>query len=366
MLETQRRALAEMQVELEGAIRRYADLYDNLPIALVTLTTKGRIVEANATALQWLRRERAQLIGSYFNGFLDPFDAGRLAAHLESAPSRSAAGSMIELTLRLADGLMMTVQLSSRVEPAGADGGSLIHTAITNISKLRQAHRVLDDISREQENVSQSIAQDLRAPVITISDHARNLLEEHRADLTIAVREAIERMEGAACRLESAAQHLLEYCLLGTAEVAADPVSVDDVIQMVMMEHRALIHRRHADVQVARPLPCVRGSRLILGQVFSHVLKQAINCAGEGDLPRVGISAVVNERKANIRITGSGRQLAADSERVFSIYDQGPDGAGGVCLAVVRRAVERMQGRVWIESPPGGGTCFCLELMAVG
>jgi signal transduction histidine kinase len=365
-LEMQNRALREMQGELESAIQRYSDLYDNLPIAYVTLTPKGRIVEANTTALQWFRRERTKLIGSYINWFLDPFDAGRLAAHLESVPSRCSGGSLIEVTLRLDEGLLMTVQLSSCLGPTLGDGVPTIHTAITNIPKLRQAHRVLDDINREHDSLDRSIAQDLREPVVAISDYARSLLQEHGSSLTSEAREIVERMEGASFRLDTALQHLLVYCQLGGCEIALDPVSLEDVVQTVLLEHRALIQQRHAEVHVARPLPCVRGSRLMLGQVFSHLLKHVIDSAAPGELPRVHITSVMFDRMVTTRIANeSGTTATGDPERAFSLFERGAGGNGGICLTVVRRVVERMSGRISIDSTSGNGSCFLLELPAI-
>src|SRR5688572_23577763 len=83
-LEMQNRALRESVQETEAAVRRYSDLYDHLPIGFVTLTRTGRIVQANLTAAGWLRRDRSALVGGYLTWFLDAFDAGRFAGHLES------------------------------------------------------------------------------------------------------------------------------------------------------------------------------------------------------------------------------------------------------------------------------------------
>src|SRR4051812_9422239 len=78
-LEMQNRALREMQGELEHSIQRYADSYDHLPLAYVTLTPQGRILGANQLAEEWLERERRGLIGGYLGRFFDAYDAGRLA-----------------------------------------------------------------------------------------------------------------------------------------------------------------------------------------------------------------------------------------------------------------------------------------------
>ena len=117
-VEMQNRALRDSAAEIESALQRYSDLYDHLPIGYVTLTPSGRIVQANLTAAGWLRVDRAKLVGGYLNWFLAPFDAGRFAAHLDACV-QTGGEQTLELTLRLESGLLLTVQLTSRLAPPG-------------------------------------------------------------------------------------------------------------------------------------------------------------------------------------------------------------------------------------------------------
>src|SRR5215212_4231784 len=83
-LEMHNRALRETQSELERSVQRYSDLYDNLPLPYITVTPSGQILVANRAATEWLCRDQRPLVGSFLGKFLDPYDAGRLAAHLEN------------------------------------------------------------------------------------------------------------------------------------------------------------------------------------------------------------------------------------------------------------------------------------------
>src|SRR5437762_966973 len=98
-LEMQNRALRETQSELEQAVQRYADLYDNLPLGYVTVTASGEIVSANRAATEWLRSDSRPLIGRSLGKFFDSYDAGRFAAHLEICV-QTGGPATIELTLR--------------------------------------------------------------------------------------------------------------------------------------------------------------------------------------------------------------------------------------------------------------------------
>jgi signal transduction histidine kinase len=370
-LEMQNRALRETQVDLESALHRYTDLYDHLPIGYVTVTPQGRIVHANLTAAGWLRRDRSSLIGGYMNWFFDAFDAGRFTAHLEGC-MQSRSESLLDIKLRLDSGLVMTVQLFSRRSPEDAE--PVIHTAITNIAKLKQAQDILGDITREQQTLHDAIAEDVRAPVETISSFAHAILNTHGDGLKPEIKSMVERMEGAAVRMEAMLHQMLDYSCFGADEISLDPVSVEDLLQNLMLEHRAIIQRRRAEILIERPLPCVRGSRLILAQVLANVLTHALKVAPEAEVPKLRIAAQRRDHVVLLTI-GQGIERRGDSlskdgpAQQFRRFERqvngGMDPSSGLALAVIRRAIQRMHGRAWLEADSASGTCFHLELPAV-
>lgn len=363
-LEMQNRALREVQSELEQALVRYTDLYDHLPFGYVTLTPSGQIAQANLTAARWLHRDRAQLAGVYMNWFLDAFDAGRLAAHLDLC-LHTTTEHACDVTLRLENGLLITVQLSSRATVITPGAMPQIHTAMTNVSKLKQTRAVIGDIEREESTACPLVAGELGAPYACVSHYVRNLLTEHRSTLSPEVVEVAERMECAALRAEATLQHLVEYCSFGRESVAVDPVNLEEVVQHVIVEHRDAVEQRHAVLDITRPLPCVRGSRLILAQVLANLLINALRYPPRDQPRRVTISAEERPKAVVLKITHDGLKLPAGDQnfRVFErLHGAGHFLSNGIGFAVVRHAIERMGGRVWTESE---GNHFFIELRRV-
>lgn len=367
-LEIQNRALRELQRALEAAVQRYHDLYDNLPIGYLTLTKEGRIVQANLTAAGWLRRARTRLAGTHLSWFLNAFDAGRVAAHLETCLATGGEQRLEDVTLRTENGLQLTVQIASRPILAEGGGERFVHTALFNISRVRQAQALVGDIAREEEALSESILRDLHAPVATISSFSRLILSSHADSLVPDVKDMVERMECAAVRMEATLQHLLEYSCLGSEEIALDPVNLDELVQQIIVEQRRLIRHRAANITVERPLPCVRGARLMLAQVIANVLAHALKSGSPEHGPSIVIAAETREDVVVLRIRDAGlqRDVPEQSFRVFErLIDRGGCLAEGIGLAIVRRAIERMNGRVWVESPTAQGSSFNLELPKV-
>jgi len=367
-LEAQNRALQETQAELELSIRRYSDLYDHLPLGYVTVTPEGRILQANLAAAECLQRERSHLAGTHLWSFLDAYDAGRLAAHLENC-ARTGRHSTIELALRVKDGSSMMVQASSRLAVPAPEGGNQIHLAITDISKLKEAHRLLEDINREQEAFNYSISHDLRAPLVTISNYAGIVMSDHVATLSAEGLTMVQRIQGAATRMEATLKNLLQYSTLAREEIVLGAVDVDRSVADLLVEHRGIIQERQAVITVDRPLPDVRGSAVILSQALANLLTNALKYTEPDKSPRVHISA--ERRGTNVILKVADEGIGIDlkfHERIFQIFERlhgySRYPGSGVGLAIVRRAVDRMNGRIWVESQPGKGSCFHLELPA--
>lgn len=358
-LELQNSALLEAKDGLEQALHRYADVYDHLPIACVTLNLRGRILDANLTAAQWLGRERSQLRDCFLSWFLDAFDAGRLSAHLENCVGHGTE-QQLELTLRLDSGVLTTVQLSSRPAPFTGIGDRMVHTAITNIAKLKQAHALADDMAMEQASFTRTLFQDVHAPVTLLSTQTRHALQLADETVSPQLRDAIERIEFAAVRTDGVLQHLFDYCHLGHDEVALDPVNLDELVQQVVVEQRGLITRTQAEITIDRPLPCARGARLILGQVLTCILASMLKHAVPNVGSRIRISAEENDTTVMLHLTDSALALKPEcAEQSFRVFEhlQGYDSSlgHGVTLALVRSAIARMNGRVTVSTTVGEG-----------
>jgi signal transduction histidine kinase len=117
-----------------------------------------------------------------------------------------------------------------------------------------------------------------------------------------------------------------------------------------------------------QPAPLVRGSSRQLGQVFVSLLINAAQAIPPG---AVGAHVVVEletseQGWARVAIADTGEGIAADVlPRIFEPRFSTKRGAGmGIGLAVVREIVDGLGGRISVESEPGFGTLFVIELPA--
>lgn len=363
-LEMQNRALRDAQAELERSVRRYGELCDSLPVAYVTMTLHGRIVEANPAASELFGVERERLPGMYLRDLVSSTDGPALAAHL-SACAHNAERQVTEATVERRRGGPVPVQVSSqRTETAE---GIFVRTALTDVAELKEAQRVLRGMVAEQESFAYSISHDLRAPLLTISSFAKVLTED--ADM-LAPEEAtdiLRRIQRAACRMDELLQNLLEYSRVSRGPTSSEPVALDEVVKDMLVQHLAVIKERGARVSVQENLPSVLGSRALLGQVMSNLLTNALKYTPRERAPVVRIAAQETERAVLIVVADEGIGIPPQHrERIFGMFErlhgQHEYPGSGIGLALVHRAVERMRGRIWVESEEGKGSTFYVEL----
>jgi PAS domain S-box-containing protein len=365
-LEMQNRALQETQAELEQSLQRYSDLYDHLPLGYVTVTPSGQILHANVAAADFFQQERTALAGAHLGHYLDAYDGGRLAGHLESCV-RTGRAATLDIIFRLPGGSTVAVQLNSRLAPGLSVDAPQIHVAISDISKLKQTQRILEEINREQEAFNYSISHDLRAPLITINNYAGIVLSDFAAGMDEEGRAMVERIRCAGVRMEETLKHLLEYSTLAREDIALEVVNTEEVVKELLIEHRGLLQEKVAEVHVDRPIPPVRGCVPILNQVLANLLTNAVKYTREGEAPHVRIFAETRPTTVVLKVADRGIGIERKyHERIFRIFERlhgySKYPGSGVGLAIARRAVERMQGRIWVESEPGKGSTFCMEL----
>ena len=127
------------------------------------------------------------------------------------------------------------------------------------------------------------------------------------------------------------------------------------------------MHPDNADIRLEGDLPVVLGNEALVTQCFSNLLANAVKFVAPGVKPRVRVRAEVREGTARIWVEDNGIGISKDAQgRLFGMFQRlvrGYEGTG-IGLAIVRKVVQRMGGRVGVESEEGKGSRFWVELRA--
>ena len=233
-------------------------------------------------------------------------------------------------------------------------------------TRVQERTAKLRELVTELESFSYSVSHDLRSPLRIMAGYAQVILEDFGDTLVPDVRHYVERIARSAGRMDHLTQDVLAYTRLG-GDIVLSPLDLTKVVDDTIEQYPDLSAARQSIV-VRRPLAGVVAHGPSLVQALSNLVGNALKFARPGVESRVAISTQRRDGRVRVVVKDNGVGIAAAHHaKIFRIFERvaGPDVPGtGIGLAIVRKAAERMGGRVGLSSRPGRGSSFWLEMPA--
>jgi len=242
------------------------------------------------------------------------------------------------------------------------------------------------------ESFSYTVAHDLRAPIRALDGYAQMVLADSGDRMSAIGREGLERISRAAGRMDALTRDVLSYAKVATQKIELVPVDPTPVIEDVIVMNSALQSPR-AVVAIVRPLHRIVAHPTLFSQCISNLLDNAAKFVAPGHEPRIIIrsevvdandplahtrhrdlsgpklpsSRFVHPRYVRIWVEDNGIGMdAVTREKVFGMFERAREAkqypGTGIGLAILAKAIERMNGRFGVESEPGAGSRFWIDL----
>ena len=354
------RALRERADRLDAARsvdrERHDALVESLAQGVLDVDGDFVIVAANGAAHGLMGREPRTLVGrTLIEAFLDTQVETTARTALETG---SATG---EFALAGADGTRLVV----RARRAPSVGLWLVLEDVSELRRLQQIRaEFIDNLSHE-----------LRTPLTTVSLLAETLTREAEAAgdaVPPRMRDRIDKIEVETGHLVQMVNELLDLSRIesGGALGVVDILDVGQIATESTERLRLFADRQGVTlrVEVAEPLPPVRGDAARLGQVIVNLLHNAVKFSPDGGEVSVSVEPGAAEVVVAIADHGVGIPQAAQArifERFYKVDRarvRGETGGTGLGLAIARHIVEQHGGRIWVESAEGIGSTFSFSL----
>jgi signal transduction histidine kinase len=225
----------------------------------------------------------------------------------------------------------------------------------------------LEAANKELEAFSYSVSHDLKAPLRGIDGYSQ-LLEETTADrLDEEGRFFVRNIREGAAQMQALISGLLGYARMERRRLGDDVLELPACVEAVMQSYAHDVAQHGVVLKSEVPALAVRADREGLAIVLRNLLDNALKFSRDAQPPTVEIGACDKGTKVLLWVRDNGIGFDMQfHDRIFEIFSRlqrAEDYSGtGVGLALVRKAMQRMGGRVWAESTPRHGATFFLEL----
>ena len=224
----------------------------------------------------------------------------------------------------------------------------------------------LDRANADFEEFVSRAAHNLRESLRDVSSYSQLMAETYAGRLDPDAGAFLERIQEGAAHMESLLADMVDYWATATGDRPASRTDMEAVLNQALLFADKRITERAAIV-THDPLPAVVGNFDILAKVLHHLIRNAIEyCATP--FPLVHISSRREDREWVFSVRDNGPGIAPVLQsRIFGVFRRlhGREHPGnGLGLAFCKKAIERLDGRMWMESAPGAGSTFYFTLPA--
>jgi PAS domain S-box-containing protein len=233
--------------------------------------------------------------------------------------------------------------------------------------ELERRIRDLTEMNKELEAFGYSISHDLRAPLRSIRSFAQFIREDADANASAENKDYLRRIESAAKYMDLLLLDLLQYSRLNGCELELVPVDLDLALSDVLTSIEQEIEDRKADVRIRAPLGTVKAHPATVRQVFYNLISNGLKFVAAETNPQIEVWTEPQKGALRVWVTDRGIGIASQyHQKIFGLFQRLHSHEAypgtGIGLALVRKGLERMGGRIGLESEPGQGTRFWFEL----
>jgi PAS domain S-box-containing protein len=235
------------------------------------------------------------------------------------------------------------------------------------VGRRWQAEQLLRARNEELKAFAYTVSHDLKAPLRGIAGYAQELDRRHRAGLGDRALLCITHILTATRSLDRLIEDLLYYSRVDAETRTDTAVDLDRLITAILHDRKLAIVEHRAEVSVVLGVKSFYAWERGLNQIMTNLIDNALKYSRGAQPPRLRVLS--GEHDGAIRLTVEDNGIGFDMkyhERIFGLFNrlvrQEEFEGTGAGLAITRKLVEKMKGRIWAESAPAAGAAFHVQL----
>jgi PAS domain S-box-containing protein len=224
----------------------------------------------------------------------------------------------------------------------------------------------LETKNAELERFTYTVSHDLKSPLVTITGFLGYLEQDALAGNAERIKNNINRISGAARKMQALLNDLLELSRIGRLMNSPEAVSFEEIVHDAVERVRGKLDEINATIEIQRDLPVVNGDRTRLVEVIQNLIENAAKYSNPESRSHIEIGTITNEQNSIVFfVRDNGIGIAPQyHENIFGLFNKlnATSEGTGIGLTLVKRIVEVHGGRIWVESEAGKGATFYFTL----
>jgi len=364
-------AIGERERAIRENEKRLRAILETAVEGIVSIDENGIIESFNEAASDIFGYAKSEVIGKNVNILMpEPYHNehdGYLRNYRETGV-RKIIGSGQEVQGKRKSGATFPIELSiSEVE---LPDRRLFTGFIRDISDRRRSEEEQRRMNRELRRSNEELEQfayvashDLKSPLRAIENLASWIDEDSGELLTEDSRNDLNLLRGRVHRMNQLLDALLEYSRIGREEDESRRTSAAEIVEQCVSLHAP---PGGFEVQVTTGLPEMIAPPGALLRVFGNLIANAVKHHERKDgCVEISWREVDNTHEFTVRDDGPGIDPRFHG-RIFELFQtlkrRDEVEGSGMGLALVKKTVEALGGRIRVESEPGSGASFIFSL----
>jgi PAS domain S-box-containing protein len=367
------RDIADRQEARSRADRKFRDLLESAPDAMVIVNEAGQVVLVNSQTVKLFGWDRDDLLGQSVDKLVPQRLRGAHPHHRAGffvQPKARQMGAGIDLYGLRKDGSEFPVEIS--LSPIQTEDGLLIASAIRDASERKHNEQVLQEANRLKSEFLANMSHELRTPLNGILGFTELLLDQRPGNLNDKQREYLGDVHECGQHLLQLINDVLDLSKVEAGRMEVFPetfaprsviASVCTVVGTIARKKRISLHPPAGD-----DVPMVTLDLQKFRQILFNLVSNALKFTNEGGHVFVELERRPGERMAlTVRDTGIGI-ASGNLGRLFEAFRQLDGGltrryeGTGLGLTLTRKLVELQGGSIEVRSEEGVGSEFCVHL----
>ena len=243
--------------------------------------------------------------------------------------------------------------------------GQVQHEKARLEEMVRERTTHLQAALSDMEAFSYTVSHDLRSPMRSMHGFSELLLEKYSDVVDVEGQEYLHRIRKAALRLDQLINDLLAFAKLSGTQVELQSLPLQAAVARVV-ETSPRWSTAEVKLSYEGCVHSVRANETLLGQILQNLMENAAKFVAPGVTPEIRIWSEQRGGVVRLWVADNGIGIAPENRaRLFQLFERVEPhrySGTGIGLAIVDRAVMKMHGRVGVESQPGQGSRFWVEL----